>query len=74
MPNEPVNNSNKLKPCPFCGREVEIQGGPENWHPTLLDPDSGGDPYYIACECGCNFGLYEEASEITEAWNRRAEK
>ena len=38
----------ELKPCPFCGREVSIHGGPEEWTPTFYDPDSGGDPYYIA--------------------------
>lgn len=64
--------ANELKPCPFCGRTVEIQGGPENWKPTLYDPDSGGDPYMINCECGCSFGWFYEADEIVNAWNRRA--
>ena len=47
---------NELKPYPFCGREVKIQGGPEEWHPTFYDPDSGGEPYQINCKCGCSFG------------------
>jgi hypothetical protein len=64
----------ELKPCPFCGGEVKIGGGQEDWTPTWYDPDSGGDPYFIACNCGCTFEIgYVEAWEIAEAWNRRAE-
>ena len=62
----------KLEHCPFCGREVAVHGGPEEWTPTFYDPDSGGDPYYIACECGCTFEIgYCELDELAEAWNRR---
>ena len=61
-----------LKPCPFCGREVTVHGGPEEWTPTFWDPDSGGDPYYIACICGCRFEIgCCELSEFEEAWNTR---
>ena len=61
-----------LKPCPFCGREVAVHGGPEEWTPTFYDPDSGGDPYCIVCECGCSFEIgYCELEELVEAWNRR---
>lgn len=64
----------ELKPCPFCGRKVEIHGGPEEWEPTWYDPDSGGDPYYIACDCGCHFCIgCVDLQDITEAWNRRVE-
>lgn len=61
----------ELKPCPFCGREVELSGGPENWRPTFYDPDSGGDPYQIICECGCCFGWSYDVEEIVDKWNRR---
>lgn len=62
----------ELKPCPFCGREVEIHGGPEEWTPTFWDPDSGGDPYCISCDCGCTFEIGDcEPQDIAEAWNRR---
>ena len=62
-----------LKPCPKCGREVELCGGPENWQPTFYDPDSGGDPYTINCECGISFGWFYDVEEIVEEWNRRVE-
>lgn len=63
---------NELKPCPFCGSEVEIRGGCENWRPTWYDPDSGGDPYYINCKCGCCFDIgSQDARDFINAWNRR---
>ena len=62
----------KLKPCPKCGKPVESHGGIEDWIPTYYDPDSGGEPYYIKCECGMYFcagtGDYVE---FAEAWNKR---
>ncbi len=62
----------KLEPCPLCGREVIITGGPEEWYPTWWDPDSGEEPYRIACECGCGLDMgYCELDELVEAWNRR---
>ena len=64
-----------LKPCLFCGRsktDEDIHGGDREWHPTFYDPDSGGDPLYIHCECGLEFstGTYDYC-EFVEAWNRR---
>ena len=62
----------KLKSCPICGRDVDIHGGVEEWKPTFYDPDSGGDPYYIHCECGLEFSIgYCESTELAEAWNTR---
>ena len=64
----------ELKPCPFCGRKVEMHGGIEEWKPTFYDPDSGGDPYSINCECGCSFSNFSyDLDEAAEAWNRRAD-
>lgn len=63
----------ELKPCPFCGSGVDVYGGQESWKPTLYDPDSGGDPYYISCNCGCDFSIgCFDYKEFVEAWNRRA--
>ena len=65
----------ELKPCPFCGGEVEIHGGWENWRPTFYDPDSGGAPYFISCKCGCYFSVgSQDAEEFINAWNTRTPK
>ena len=36
----------KLKPCPFCGKEIDTDKNvyiPErDWAPSFYDPDSGG--------------------------------
>lgn len=44
-----------------------------DWHPTFIDPDSGGAPINIHCKCGLEFctGTYDWG-EFVEAWNRRA--
>jgi len=65
----------ELKPCPLCGREVSVSGGEEEWRPTFGDPDSGGDPYHIRCNCGLDFCVgCVEYDEFVERWNRRADK
>ena len=64
----------KIKPCPFCGSEAKIIGGPEDWIPTFLDPDSGGHPYQVHCvNCDAYVGFFYEVEEAIEVWNRRAE-
>lgn len=72
---------NKIKPCPFCGTEVELSKNPL-WH--------GGHGYYncfefeIVCPtCGCNvrydkndtiYRAEEEAIQnVIETWNKRDE-
>jgi hypothetical protein len=65
---------NELKPCPFCGGEAEIVGGPENWTPTFYDPDSGGDPIAVVCKtCACGLHFFDGYAEAAAAWNRRAQ-
>lgn len=67
----------KLKPCPFCGHSIDIEKDvyepSMDWHPTFIDPDSGGDPINIHCKCGLEFctGTHDWG-EFVEAWNRRA--
>lgn len=65
----------ELKPCPFCGGNAVIIGGPENWTPTTHDPDSGGDPIAVVCEdCPCGLhGNFEDYSNAVHAWNCRVE-
>lgn len=63
----------KPLPCPICGDELKIHG-PEDWHPTPYDPDSGGDPYSAFCDCGFQYsnGSYDY-SEFVLCLNRRAQ-
>ncbi len=64
----------ELKPCPFCGNKVSASGGPEEWSPTFSDPDSGGSPYHVRCDCGLDFCAgCVEYDEFVERWNRRAD-
>lgn len=69
--------SKEFKPCPFCGHSIDIEKDVydpnKDWHPTFIDPDSGGDPINIHCECGLEFctGTYDWG-EFVKAWNRRA--
>lgn len=64
-----------IKPCPFCGNKIAESNMyiPErDWVPTYYDPDSGGEPIRIECECGLKFciGTYN-FEEFLESWNRR---
>ena len=61
-----------LKKCPLCGAEVKVHG-PMDWKPTFYDPDSGGDPVSLDCECGMSFSIGSyDYQETYRAWNRRA--
>ena len=55
----------KLKPCPFCGREVEMFGG------CTVDWSS---PYFIMCECGASSIESDNTEMVAYWWNRRAEE
>ncbi len=54
----------ELKRCPFCGREVVMNGCADL---------KGGPYYYVACECGGNTMGAETKEEAAAKWNRRAE-
>lgn len=61
----------ELKPCPFCGGEVEERGGSCNYgkHTITLDIKCG--------ECGTIFKFKSNwklnpIPEAIEAWNRRS--
>lgn len=52
----------ELKPCPFCGGEVELVGV------------NSGNPFHIWCEnCELEFGVDKDyhTYQVIEAWNRR---
>lgn len=55
------------------GGEAELIGGCENWSPTFHDPDSGGDPIAVNCECGCTLGFFDDYSDAIAAWNNRVQ-
>ena len=68
------NGKPNLMHCPFCGKFVDVHGGNEEWKPTFCDPDSGGSPYYVHCECGLEYSIgYCEIDEFIKAWNSRSE-
>lgn len=73
------NKIAELKPCPFCGKEIDTEKNvyiPErDWKPSFYDPDSGGNPIAIHCECGLTFctGTWDW-KEAVEIWNRRGER
>lgn len=61
----------RLKPCPFCGGEVELR--------IVGKQANGGEEWYVGCE-NVNCSLhphsttpYASARIAAEAWNRRAE-
>lgn len=73
--------SEKLKPCPFCGTEVELKRYP-------LRDSPGCHIFSIHCEkCGCRIrlGRYGEThtlyisekeamNNVIKAWNTRADE
>lgn len=60
-----------IKTCPICGSEVKVYG-PDDWKPTFYDPDSGGDPVVIVCDCGLTFSINSyDYQETFDAWNSR---
>lgn len=73
------NKIAELKPCPFCGKEIDTEKNvyiPErDWAPSFYDPDSGGNPIAIHCECGLTFytGTWDW-KEAVEIWNKRVNK
>ena len=72
--------SEKLKRCPFCGKEVavvsscvEVEGcgnfescGGAGYSCVVCDAQNGG--------CGASGGYHDTREEAIDAWNRRAEK
>lgn len=53
----------KLKPCPFCGNEAEINGRDRLHY------------WFAQCiECGATQYGKETKEEAIEAWNRRTER
>ena len=54
----------KLKPCPFCGGDVNKKIGPYK-----------GTVMFVCNKCGADVCFYgaEHEPKATQAWNRRAD-
>lgn len=62
----------ELKPCPFCGGEVDIEGASCNYGKKTILVD------ILCLECGAKVKLKTAwetipMHEAIEAWNRRAD-
>lgn len=53
----------KLKPCPFCGREAT--------QPYLMLPRKQRKWGVMCKQCGCRVDRYEVREDAIDAWNRR---
>ena len=56
----------KLKPCPFCGREADCN------NTGILD-HNGNALWWVECICGVNTDGYNTQDEAATVWNRRVE-
>jgi len=70
--NDIQDDSDRLKPCPFCGGNASADCVDTE---TQDHPDEGG--YFIACDtCGCSTNLRFACGEdpmplLVEQWNKR---
>ena len=63
---ESIENSQILKPCRYCGREVKIHRVQEmSWSVYKL-----ADQYQIRCQCGIQTKCYKTRSGVIKCWNR----
>lgn len=69
---------NELKPCPFCGKEVNIEWfDSEHQNTKVFNQDDSDESQclYIAChECDYEIffhTVFGTAKELRKSWNRR---
>ena len=48
---------NRLRPCPFCGRDPELAESDGFWH--------------VRCDCGVSTWGHESKAFVRRVWNRR---
>lgn len=59
----------KLKPCPFCGRTPYINEIAPHKHMLPGIPDCEGE-CFVECQCSCAISA-KSRIEAVEKWNRR---
>lgn len=57
--------ADELKPCPFCGSEMEVKSKPDDYA-------RGPGRLYVICDCGAMGAGGKTVGEAIAAWNRRA--
>ncbi len=64
-----MENKEKLKPCPFCGKnaKLEVLGsfGPVDY------PDLSMNFWWVRCKCGVTAMASKYKACAIKAWNRR---
>lgn len=64
------NKPEQLKPCPFCGADVE--SGVHIDVVVSFNELKDDTHYGVICEnCGARIGCFKILEEAVEAWNRR---
>lgn len=67
---EVMNAEKRLKPCPFCGADVE--SGVHIDVVVSFNELKDDTHYGVICEnCGARIGYFKILEEAVEAWNRR---
>lgn len=67
---EVMNAEKRLKPCPFCGADIE--NGVHIDVVVSFNELEDDTHYGVICEnCGARIGYFKILEEAVEAWNRR---
>lgn len=59
----------ELKPCPFCGSEVELNG----FEMGITSDENSGYWYVLCPECGASVQGSKDKATAIARWNKRAE-
>jgi len=60
-----MNETEELKPCPFCGGEAHYD--------VAVERQGGYATYYVFCRyCGAETAMFSSIPDAVAAWNKRA--